>query len=74
MFLFCMITYTIITSKTGIRKGEIFMINNNAIRVKADEVEPIKNIKDIMKVKQYLIGTENKLDYMLFTVGVSMSD
>ena len=48
------------------------MINNNAVRVKADEVEPIKGIKDIMKVKQYLIGKENKRDYMLFVVGINV--
>lgn len=48
------------------------MINNNAVRVKADEVEPIKGINDIMKVKQYLIGKENKRDYMLFVVGINV--
>jgi integrase len=39
---------------------------------KADEVEPIKNIKDIAKIKQYLIGKENKRDYMLFVVGINI--
>lgn len=48
------------------------MINNNAVRVKADEVEPIKNIKDIAKIKQYLLGKSNKRDYMLFTVGINV--
>lgn len=48
------------------------MINNNAVRVKADEVEPIKNIKDIAKIKQYLMGKSNKRDYMLFTVGINV--
>ena len=32
---------------------------------KAQEVEPIKNLKDIQKVKQYLAGKDNKRDYML---------
>ena len=39
---------------------------------KAEEVEPIKNIKDIAKIKQYLIGKENKRDYMLFVVGINV--
>ena len=48
------------------------MTANMVLRVKADEVEPIKSIKDITKVKQYLIGKENKRDYMLFTVGINV--
>jgi len=39
---------------------------------KAKEVEPIKNIKDIAKVKQYLLGKSNKRDYMLFVVGINV--
>lgn len=39
---------------------------------KAQEVEPIKNLKDIAKVKQYLIGKENKRDYMLFVLGINV--
>ncbi len=39
---------------------------------KAAEVEPIKSIKDIAKIKQYLIGKENKRDYMLFVVGINV--
>lgn len=39
---------------------------------KAEEVEPIKNIKDIAKIKQYLIGKENKRDFMLFVVGINV--
>jgi len=39
---------------------------------KAEEVEPIKKIKDIAKIKQYLIGKENKRDYMLFVVGINV--
>jgi integrase len=39
---------------------------------KAQEVEPIKNIKDINKIKQYLIGKKNKRDYMLFVVGINV--
>lgn len=39
---------------------------------KAEEVEPIKKIKDIAKIKQYLIGKVNKRDYMLFVVGINV--
>jgi len=48
------------------------MITNDTLRVKADETEPIKNIKDITKVKQYLMGKSNKRDYMLFVVGINV--
>lgn len=37
-----------------------------------NEVEPIKNIKDINKVKQYLLGKENKRDYTIFVVGINV--
>lgn len=39
---------------------------------KAEEVEPIKNIKDIQKIKQYLLGKENKRDYLLFVMGINV--
>lgn len=39
---------------------------------KPHEVEPIKKIKDIEKVKQYLRGKENKRDYCLFVVGINI--
>jgi integrase len=39
---------------------------------KAQEVEPIKNIKDIQKVKQFLQGKKNKRDYTLFVVGINV--
>lgn len=48
------------------------MTANTMLRAKADEVEPIKSVKDIAKIKQYLIGKENKRDYMLFTVGINV--
>jgi integrase len=48
------------------------MTANTMMRAKADEVEPIKSLKDISKIKQYLIGKENKRDYMLFTVGINI--
>ncbi|NMM62288.1 tyrosine-type recombinase/integrase [Clostridium sp. P21] len=48
------------------------MTANNTLKVKADEVEPIKSTKDIAKVKQYLLGKENKRDYTLFTVGINV--
>ena len=39
---------------------------------KAQEVEPIKNTKDIKKIMQYLDGKKNKRDLMLFAVGISV--
>ena len=39
---------------------------------KAEAVEPLKNVKDIKKVKQYLIGKVSKRDYMLFVVGINV--
>ena len=48
------------------------MTANTMLRVKAEEVEPIKNVKDIAKVKQYLIGKDSKRDYMLFVVGINV--
>jgi integrase len=39
---------------------------------KAQEVEPLKNVKDIEKVKQYLIGKKCKRDYVLFVVGCNV--
>jgi len=39
---------------------------------KAQETEPVKNVKDIAKIKQYLIGKPNKRDYMLFVLGINV--
>ena len=39
---------------------------------KAQEVEPVKNIKDIAKIKQYLIGKDSKRDYLLFVLGINV--
>lgn len=39
---------------------------------KAQAVEPIKNITDIAKIKRYLLGKENKRDYMLFVMGINV--
>lgn len=36
------------------------------------EVEPIRKLKDIEKVKTYLRGKKNKRDYMLFVVGINV--
>lgn len=36
------------------------------------EVEPIKNIKDIRRIKQYLLGKKNKRDYLLFVLGINV--
>jgi integrase len=49
-------------------------LNNKTSRGinKAEEVEPIKNVKDIQKIKQYLLGKKNKRDFMLFVVGINV--
>lgn len=49
-------------------------VNNKTSRGinKAEEVEPLKNVKDIAKVKQFLLGKTNKRDYMLFVVGINV--
>ncbi|WBW98145.1 tyrosine-type recombinase/integrase [Oceanirhabdus sp. W0125-5] len=39
---------------------------------KAGEVEPIKKLKDIAKIKQYFLGKENKRDYLLFVLGINI--
>lgn len=36
------------------------------------EVEPIRNVKDINKIKQYLYGKNNKRDYCIFVVGINV--
>jgi len=36
------------------------------------EVEPIRNIKDVQKIKQYLYGKDSKRDYCIFVVGVNV--
>lgn len=38
---------------------------------KPKEVEPIKKLKDIEKIKQYLKGKDNRRDYMLFVLGIN---
>ena len=46
-------------------------LKSNGI-AKAEVVEPIKNVRDIKKIKQYLLGKANKRDYMLFVVGINV--
>lgn len=46
-------------------------LKSNGI-AKAETVEPIKNVKDIKKIKQFLLGKANKRDYMLFVVGINV--
>lgn len=46
--------------------------NTQIGKVKAQEVEPIKNYKDIQKIKQYLLGKDDKRDYCLFVVGINI--
>lgn len=36
------------------------------------EVEPIKNDKDIKRIKQYLIGKLQKRDYLMFVLGINV--
>lgn len=36
------------------------------------EVEPLKNTRDINKIRQYLYGKENKRDYCIFVVGINV--
>lgn len=38
----------------------------------SSEVEPIKNVKDINKVKQYLYEKNNKRNYCIFVVGINV--
>lgn len=38
---------------------------------KAEQVEPIKNSKDIKKIRQYLMGKQNKRDYCLWCCGTN---
>lgn len=38
---------------------------------KAQEVDPVKNPKDIQRIRQYLKGKENKRDYCLWVVGTN---
>lgn len=40
--------------------------------LKSKEVEPIKKIKDIVKIKQYLLGKDNKRDYCIFVVSINI--
>ena len=35
------------------------------------EVEPIKNIKDIKRIKQYLLGKSSKRDFLMFVMGIN---
>lgn len=38
---------------------------------KAEQVEPVKSSKDIKKIRQYLIGKQNKRDYCLWCCGTN---
>lgn len=39
---------------------------------KAEEVEPIKNLKDIQRIKRYLLGKQDKRDYLMFVLGINI--
>ena len=36
------------------------------------EVEPIKSIKDVNKIKQYLYGKDNKRDYCIYVMRINV--
>lgn len=39
---------------------------------KPKKVEPIKKMKDIEKIKQYLRGKDNRRDYLMFVLGINV--
>jgi len=39
---------------------------------KAEEVEPIKGLKDIQRIKQYLLEKEDKRNYLMFVLGINI--
>lgn len=39
---------------------------------KPKEVEPIKKMKDIEKIEQYLRGKDNRRDYLMFVLGINV--
>ena len=41
------------------------------IKTVPQEVEPIKNVKDIKRIKQYLMGKKSKRDYLMFVLGIN---
>ena len=45
-------------------------LKTNGVK-KAEQVEPIKNSKDIKKIRQYLMGKPNKRDYCLWCCGTN---
>ena len=47
-----------LTTSTGIKK--------------AQEVEPVKSLKDLQRIKQYLLGKVDKRDYLLFVLGINI--
>lgn len=73
LYLLQIPTYVIIYALVDINGGG-FMEREKTSRgiTKAMEVEPLKNIKDIEKIKQYLKGKDNKRDYMLFSLGINV--
>ncbi|HOJ09514.1 MAG TPA: tyrosine-type recombinase/integrase [Clostridiales bacterium] len=45
---------------------------NQNYRVKAQEVEPIKNMKDINRVKQFFLSKEEVRNYTIFVLGINV--
>lgn len=43
-----------------------------AVKALPREVDPIKDVKDIKKVKQYLLGKGDKRDYLMFVLGINV--
>ncbi len=42
------------------------------VKLLPKEVEAIKSIRDIAKIKQFLLGKDNKRDYLLFVLGINV--
>jgi integrase len=57
----------IIGKLSSIRKGEVLRV-----RKLPSEVEAIKNVRDISKIKQFLLGKKSKRDYLLFVLGINV--
>jgi len=45
---------------------------NQNYRVKAQEVEPIKNMKDINRVKRFFLSKEEFRNYTIFVLGINV--
>lgn len=48
------------------------IIRKDVVHTAAYQVIPIKNSKDIAKIKQYLYGKKNRRDYYIFVIGINV--